>query len=127
MQLSWEVPNKIFQLGCISKRGKFKEKQKSYNKGKYILTIYGGFVHSRAIEYKIKNTKSSINFLLVVEYISFDFSELREKFQYGRNFSLPESNKNKFSTSKSKNFDLRYFIVFSIPIIYISRLLSFTM
>ena len=59
--------------------------------------------------------------------ISFDLSQLREKFQHYRNFILRENDKNKFYTSKSKNFDLRYFSVFSILIIYISQLFNFTM
>ena len=63
----------------------------------------------------------------MVKYISFDLSQLRQKFQHERNFSLPENDKNKFYTSKSKNFDLRYFSVFSILIISFSRLLNFTM
>ena len=64
----------------------------------------------------------------MVKYISFDLSQLRQKFQHRRNLSLPDVNdKNKFYTSKSKTFDLRYFSVFSILVIYISQLLSFTM
>ena len=63
----------------------------------------------------------------MVKYISFDLSQLRQKFQHRRNLSLPDVNdKNKFYTSKSKTFDLRYFSVFSILVIYISQLLSFT-
>ena len=46
--------------------------------------------------------------------MSFDFSQHREKFQHERNFSLPENDKNKFYTSKSKNFDLQCISVFSI-------------
>ena len=63
----------------------------------------------------------------MVKYISFDLSELCQKFQHEKIFSLPENDENKFYTSKSKNFDLRYFSVFSILFVYISRLLSFTM
>ena len=48
----------------------------------------------------------------MVKYISFKFSQLRQKFQHKRNFILPDNDKNKFYTSKSKNFDLRYFSVF---------------
>ena len=68
---------------------------------------------------RLKNIKSSINFLLVVKYISFDLSQLRQKLQHERNLSFPENDKNKFYTSRSKNFDLRFFSVFSILIIYI--------
>ena len=59
--------------------------------------------------------------------MSFDLSQLREKFQHERNFNLPENVKNKFYTSKSKNFDRRYFSVFYIVIIYNSRLFIFKM
>ena len=59
----------------------------------------------------------------MVKYISFDFSQLRRKFQHEINFNLFENNKNKFYTSKSRNFIRRYFSVISILIIYISRLL----
>ena len=40
---------------------------------------------------------------------------------------MPENDKNEFHTSESKNFDLEYIGIFSIRIIYISRLLSYTM
>ena len=65
----------------------------------------------------------------MVEYISSDFRQLRRKFQHERNLSLLENDKNKFYTSKRKIFYLQYFsiVIFSIVIIYISRLLSFTM
>ena len=44
-----------------------------------------------------KYIKSSINFLLVLEYVSFDFSQLCQKFQDEINFSLPENDKSNFS------------------------------
>ena len=61
----------------------------------------------------------------MVKYIPFDFSQLRQKFKHERNLNLPKNDKYKFYTSKSKNFDLRYFGVFSILIIYFSTILYY--
>ena len=75
----------------------------------------------------VKLLKSSINVLLVIKYISFDLSQ-----NFVKSFTMKEilvclkMMKINF-TPKSKNYDLQYFSVFSILIIYISRLLSSTM
>ena len=64
---------------------------------------------------------------MVVKYISFDLTicQLHQKFHLERNFTLPENDKNIFYASKSNNFDLRYFSVFSILIIYTWRITTF--
>ena len=61
-----------------------------------------------------KHIKSSINFLLVLKYISFDFCQLRQNFQHKGNFSLPDNIKNKFYTSIKVKISIYDILVFPL-------------